>query len=312
MEVIKMLKSVFYGFFSLKKNIAVFALVLLFCLYEIVGLCKDGAVFLQHRLAEKSITKLENRLSHNEEAYTKAIENYDGNIEGFNKQIKDSENEIKHIELLTTSLELEIEKKEESVQSCRQEKNNIEKKISNLIDKRRDYISERNNLYYEWCDYPSYRRRRHDELTVMIEKVDLDISNKTKEIENINTKIASKKTQIQNERKQITNLKSQNTKINEKIKNYESLIEKTKCDIAECELDYKNRAEALSRELKDSRNLEKKYRKEFEERLVASRHLPFVIVLFLTIFLIVLFIIRCVYLEDLKELNQEIKRLLSN
>ena len=307
-----MLKSVFHGFFSLKKNISVFALVLLFCLYEIVGLCKDGTVFVRHWFAEKDIANVKNELLNNEETFRKALEEYDGNIEGFNKQIKDSENEIKHIELLTTSLEREIEKKEESVQSCQQENNNIGKKISNLIDKRRDYISERNNLYYEWCDYPSYRRRRHDELTGMIEKVDLDISNKTKEIENINTKIASKKTQIQNERKQITNLKSQNTKINEKVKNYESLIEKTKCDIAECMTNYENCRMILDRKLEEKEELEKKYRKEFEERLVASRHLPFIIVLFLTIFLIVLFIIRCVYLEDLKKLNQEIKRLLSN
>ena len=90
-----MLKSVFHGFFLCKKNIAVFALVLLFCLYEIVGLCKDGAVFVQHRLAEKTITKLENRLSHNEQAYTKAIENYDSNIEKLHKKIEDLNNEKK-------------------------------------------------------------------------------------------------------------------------------------------------------------------------------------------------------------------------
>ena len=264
-----MLKSVFHDFFLCKKNIAVFALVLLFCLYEIVGLCKDGAVFVRCKLAEKGVVNLENELLNNDDVYTEAIEGFNSNIEELRAEIKDLNNEKKTNSNLVAKLDEEVTELNQYIKASQ--------KLKNVFEKNKENLEKSKKL--------KYHSSTRDDYTSEISKLDDDISA-------LNEGIHAKDNEIKDKIKIQEDKNRRNNEIEKIIQVFNVDIENIKNDIAECEI--------------------KKYRKEFEERLEASKCLPFIVVLFLAIFLIVLFIIRCVYLEDLKKLNQEINRLLSN
>jgi|GEM_PF-3453507 len=269
MEAIKMLKSIFHGFFSLKKNIAVFALVLLFCLYEIVGLCKDGIVFVRYKVAEKGVTNTKNKIEISEANYSSAEKNYESQLKDFHEKIESLNREKDENIDKIAKLDEEVTELNQYIKATQ--------KLKNVFEKNKENLEKSKKL--------KYHSSTRDDYTSEISKLDDDISA-------LNEGIHAKDNEIKDKIKIQEDKNRRNNEIEKIIQVFNVNIENIKNDIAECEI--------------------KKYRKEFEERMEASKCLPFIIVLFLAIFLIVLFIIRYVYLENLKELNQEINRLLSN
>lgn len=280
MEAIKMLKSIFHGFFSLKKNIAVFALVLLFCLYEIVGLCKDGIVFVRYKLAEKGVTNIKNKIEISEANYSSADKNYEIQLKDFYEKIESLNREKgENIDKIAKLCE-EIASLDEEVTELNQHIK-AGQKLSNVLEKNKENLEKSKKL--------KYHSSTRDDYTSEISKLDDDISELNEGINAKDNEIKDKIKIQEDKNRRKTELQMRNNEIEKIIQIFNVNI---RSDIAECEI--------------------KKYRKEFEERMEASKYLPFIVVLFLAIFLIVLFIIRYVYLENLKELNQEINKLLSN
>lgn len=298
-----MLKSVFHGFFLCKKNIAVFALVLLFCLYEIVGLCKDGIVFVRYKLAEKGVTNIKNKIEISEANYSSADKNYEIQLKDFYEKIESLNREKgENIDKIAKLCE-EIASLDEEVTELNQHIK-AGQKLSNVLEKNKENLEESKKLQY----YNSSRGETNNKIS----KLDDDISALNEDINAKDNEIKDKIKIQEDKNRQKTELQMRNNEIEKIIQVFNVNIENIKNDISDCEINYIDNKTKLYDVTSEKEELEKKYRKDFEERLATSRHLPFIIVLFLAIFLIVLFIIRYVYLENLKELNQEINRLLSN
>lgn len=291
-----MLKSVFHGFFLCKKNIAVFALVLLFCLYEIVGLCKDGVMFVRYKLAEKGVTNIKNKIEISEANYSSADKNYEIQLKDFHEKIESLNREKDENIDKIAKLDEEVTELNQYIKASQ--------KLKNAFEKNKENLEESKKLQY----YNSSRGETNNKIS----KLDDDISALNEDINAKDNEIKDKIKIQEDKNRQKTELQMRNNEIEKIIQVFNVNIENIKNDISDCEINYIDNKTKLYDVTSEKEELEKKYRKDFEERLATSRHLPFIIVLFLAIFLIVLFIIRYVYLENLKELNQEINRLLSN